>query len=280
MPPTPLSGGIPNLSGSLNWWQSILLAATSALLGIISVVMAQRGAGEGGMKPQVLFRYVPHFLLLFGILADAFTYQGVYWTSTIVGLGGYFASGLLDTILQGLASMIAYGFRRGAGAPAGSGMMSSVPPGTAIAQDGTYDGCTFQGGSTETVAVPPTLTASSSVMWYFIIDSVANHGFASAVGSIFAFMALYGAQVSSITKCMKDMGSGAMWGLIYGLIVAGVSYSIISNYGPDFLPSSVANAGGGTDSSGNKVGAPAPAPASTPGTGTKPATCPGGVCPT
>jgi len=265
------------MTGSLNWWQSILLAATSALLGIISVVMAQRGAGEGGMKPQVLFRYVPHFLLLFGILADAFTYQGVYWTSTIVGLIGYFASGPLDSILQGIASMIAYGFKRGTGAPAASDTIPSVTPGTAIAQDGTYDGCTFQGGSVESVAVPPTLTASSSVMWYFIIDSIANHGFASAVGSIFAFMALYGAQVSSITKCMKDMGSGAMWGLIYGLVVAGVLYSIISSYGPDYLPSSVANAGGGTDSSGNIVGAPKPA--STPGTGGTPTGCTGASCP-
>lgn len=255
------------MSGTLNWWQSILLAGTSALFGVVAVVMAQSGSGASP-KPQVLFRYVPHFLLLFGILADAFTYQGVYWTSTVVGLSGYFGGGLIDMILGNVMRLLG-SIRKHAGGPD----PPSAPVGKPIAQDGTYDGCTFGGGSPVTVAVPPTLTASSSVMWYYIIDSIDNRGFPSAIGTMVAFMALYGAQVMSIMGCMTNLGSGAGWGLVYGLIVAGILYSLIKSFGPQFLPSSVVNAGGSGGPSGTGTGASATG--STTGTGSTPTSCTG-----
>ena len=275
MPPPPVSSIDTNAPASLNWWQSILLAASSALLGILSVVMAQSGAG-GPPKPQVLFRYVPHFLLLFGILADAFTYQGVYWTSTVVGLAGYFATVPLSAIIDGIAGLLGRAWSRASGAPAAA---PAARVGTAITLDGSYDGCTFQGGSVESVPVPPTLTASSSVMWYFIIDSIDNHGFASALGSIFAFMGLYGAQVSSIKACITNFSSGAMWGLIYGLIVAGILYSLIKSFGPQYLPSSVVNAGGSGTAAGAGGNAAGGATTTTPGTGGAPTGCQGTSCP-
>jgi hypothetical protein len=131
--------------------------------------------------------------------------------------------------------------------------------------------------------VPPTLTASSSVMWYFIIDSIDNHGFASALGSIFAFMALYGAQVSSIKACITTFSSGAMWGLIYGLTVAGIVYSILKSVSPQYLPSSVVNAGGSgnpkADAAAAAAGAAGGATTSTSGTGGTPTGCAGASCP-
>ena len=281
MPPTPVSSINADTSGSLNWWQAILLAASSALLGILSVVMAQSNAG-GPPKPQVLFRYVPHFLLLFGLLADAFTYQGVYWTSTVVGLAGYFSSGILTTIIDGIVGLLSSAYGRATGAPA-SAAAAAPRIGTAVTQDGSYDGCTFQGGTVESMPVPPTLTASSSIMWYFIIDSIDNHGFASALGSIFAFMALYGAQVSSIKECITTFSSGAMWGLIYGLIVAGILYSIIKSVSPQYLPSSVVNAGGSgnpkADAAAAAAGLAGGATTSTLGTGSTPRGCTGASCP-
>ena len=266
MPPPPAtlpSGAAPDMSGTLNWWQSILLAATSALFGVVAVVMAQSGSGTGAPKPLVLFRYVPHFLLLFGILADAFTYQGVYWTSTVVGISGGLINVIIDKLMRLLGSI-----RSRAGGPP-----PSAPVGRPITQDGTYDGCTFAGGSPMTVAVPPTLTASSSVMWYYIIDSIDNRGFPSAIGTMVAFMALYGAQVMSIAGCMTNLGSGAGWGLVYGLIVAGILYSIIKSFGPQFLPSSVVNAGGSGGPSGTGMGASGTG--STTGTGSTPTSCSG-----
>jgi len=59
--------------------------------------MVQSGIGVGGAAtPNILFRYVPHFLLLFGLLADGFTYQGVYWTGTAAGLTGAVSGKVLD----------------------------------------------------------------------------------------------------------------------------------------------------------------------------------------
>jgi hypothetical protein len=206
---------------------------------------------------------------MFGVLADAFTYQGVYWTSTVAGIAGYFGGGVLDTILNGIASMLGKIRTRAGGAPA-----PSAPVGMPITQDGTYDGCTFQGGSVETLAVPPTLSASSSVMWYFIIDSIDNHGATSAIGSIVAFMGLYGAQVSSITKCITNLGSGAGWGLVYGLVIAGIFYAIMKSFAPNYLPSSVVNAGGSGGFSGIGTGSSSTSVASTAGTGAQPTACP------
>jgi hypothetical protein len=265
MPPPPVASGTPDIStSSLNWWQSILLAGSSALLGVLSVVMAQSGTG-GPPKPQVFFRYIPHFLLLFGILADAFTYQGVYWTSTVIGIAGYFGGGILDTVFGGIAGLMGKAYARAGGTPA-----AAVQP-TPIPVTGVYDGCTFGGGSATTVAVPPTLVTSASVMSYYLIDNIANHGFVSAVGGIFAFIALYGAHVSSIIGCMTDVTKGALGGLVYGLIVAGVCYSILQSFGPNYLPSSIVNAGGS--------GGPSGLVSSTPGSGNPPTACTGANCP-
>jgi hypothetical protein len=114
-------------------------------------------------------------------------------------------------------------------------------------------------------------------MWYYIIDSIDNRGFPSAIGTMVAFMALYGAQVMSIMGCITNLGSGAGWGLVYGLVIAGILYSIIKSFGAHFLPSSVVNAGGsgGPSGTGTGTGTGASGTGSTTGTGSTPTSCSG-----
>jgi len=233
MPPPPVTLSEP--SGSLNWWQSILLAGLSALAGVVAVIMVQSGIGVGGAAtPNILFRYVPHFLLLFGLLADGFTYQGVYWTGTAAGLTGAVSGKVLDATFGGLMKMFSW-----LSAKAGRGPPPAPAPPTPIVPDGNYDGCQVSGVSANTVAVPPTLTITATVLWYFIIDLIDNVGWTGALGSMVAFLALYTAQATSISKCITPGSNGAIWGIVYGLLTGGAYYAIVKSTYPRFLPSSV-----------------------------------------
>ena len=254
MPPPPIDVSQP--SGSLNWWQSIILAGLSALTGVVAVVVVQSGVGGGAAAtPALLFRYIPHFLLLFGVLADAFTYQGVYWTGTFAGVMGAVSGYGLDFLISGVMKILTAAFTRAGGAPP-----PAPPPPVAIPPSGTYDGCNISGETKTTVAVPPTLTMTASVFWFYLIDLIDNLGWTSSLGTILAFLSLYTIQAVSISKCMISPTTGPVWGLVYGLLTAGALYAIFKSSSPQYLPSSVVTSlrsgggGGGGGSSGGGGG--------------------------
>ena len=300
MPPPPLQFGtpkaLPNESkvGFLNWWQSIMLALSSALAGVVFVVLVQRGAGGGETPtPSVLFRYVPHFLMLFGVLADAFTYQGVYWTGTAAGIFGAIGAPVLERIISGVIGIVSSAFggagRRLAGATAAEAAAAAAAASAqaakdsapqSFAQDGSYDGCTFAGNSTTTSSVPQMLIVTSTILWYYTVDLIDNRGATGAIGTLISFLALYGAQYVAIKRCITPAGgstmNGALMGLVYGLVLGGVFYSVMKAFGPQFLPSSVITAvsrgtsGGAVDSNGVALNTNADA---TLGTGAAPTSC-------
>jgi hypothetical protein len=95
----------PTKKGYLNWWQSLLLAVGSTILGVVAAYFAMSGSGTGMSSGPSwimdLFKFAPHALMLFGLLADTFTYDGVYWTSTAVGVAAVAAHGPLETVTSG-----------------------------------------------------------------------------------------------------------------------------------------------------------------------------------
>ena len=93
--------------GYLNWWQSLILAFACTLAGVIAAVSATSGGvtlpnGEVSSWATDLLKLSPHALMLFGLMADAITYDGVYWTSTIVGLSAMPLHPQLEMIVSGL----------------------------------------------------------------------------------------------------------------------------------------------------------------------------------
>jgi hypothetical protein len=97
--------------GYLNWWQSLILAFACTLAGVIGAVMASTGGttlpgGEISTWATDLLKLIPHAMMLFGLMADAITYNGVYWTSTIVGLSAMPLHNPLESILSGLFSIV------------------------------------------------------------------------------------------------------------------------------------------------------------------------------
>lgn len=76
------------------WWSNLLAVLITAVVSVLGTLYATRprAPGEPSTPPVFLsffkdtLTYIPHILLLFGVLADMFTYQGVYSIPSLVGL--------------------------------------------------------------------------------------------------------------------------------------------------------------------------------------------------
>jgi len=244
----------PAPRGLLNWWQGLILAVSSAILGVAGAVAIIKGNGSGASTgpswAMMILRFVPHFLLMFGILADAFTYEGVYWTGTMVGILAIFAGPLLDLVGQGISAVGAKLFGK-----------EKTPP-TVAPQGGggEYPGCEIMSEKAVYAGSPQTLTVTASILSYYILDLVTNLSLLDAAGAIVAGMALFAGQVAAISDaaCVKDrVAMAAFMAGLYGIIIGGVSFGIIGSFAPSYLPSSVigGSAGGpGRSGPGGKGG--------------------------
>lgn len=229
--------------GLLNWWQGLILAASSALVGVIVAIMAKSGTGSPGSAPSwvmLILRFVPHFLLLFGVLADAFTYEGVYWTGTAVGLASIPLGYLLSLVAQQLARIPGLVMKGGADSPAST-------------LNGLYPGCSLTGVGNDK-GVPETLVITGSILSYYIFDLMFNLSVLDAAGAIVAAIFLYGGQAVAISECMTSPGTDATLAGISGLLIGGLCYTIISWTARNYLPSSILSgsisSGGGADARG------------------------------
>lgn len=217
----------PDPRGLLNWWQGLILAASSALIGVVAALMIL-----GGSTPKVdsgptwaiqLLRFVPHFLMLFGILADAFTYEGVYWTGTAVGLFSTVVAPYITGAITALMAAVKAQIDKRSGA-------------AAVAKGGAeYMGFKLLSPDSVETGTPETLVVSASILSYYIFDLVTNLSLIEAAGAIVAAMVLFAGQAFSITGgADKAALSGAL-----GVLIGGISFGLISALSPSYLPSSV-----------------------------------------
>ena len=226
--------------GLLNWWQGLILAVSSAILGVVAAIYIKGGGsapGEGPSWAMVLLRFVPHFLLLFGILADAFTYEGVYWTGTMVGVLATFVAPWLDTVASGMQAMIMNLMSKKDVAATGAGLLGGLAKMKGGAE---YLGCSLMAEG-KAGAVPQTLTVSASILAYYIFDLVLNMSLIDAAGAIVAALVLFGGQTMAISGCLDEgkTTQAAIFAGIYGIIIGGASYGVISTWAPGYLPTTV-----------------------------------------
>lgn len=243
----------PAPRGLLNWWQGLILAIASAIIGVAGAVAVMKGTGASSSGPSwamMILRFVPHFLMLFGILADAFTYEGVYWTGTMVGVVSIFAGPMLDYIGKGLMGLAAKLFSKGT--PAAAAPMQG---------GGEYPGCEIMSETAVEAGSPQTLTVTASILSYYILDLVTNLSLLDAAGAIVAGVILFAGQVAAISDaaCVKNrVAMAAFMSGMYGLIIGGISFMIIGSVAPNFLPSGVVGGATGgpgrTGANGKKEG--------------------------
>ena len=92
-PPPPTVSNTPPPS-DVPWWGALILAVLTAIVSVIGTVLFLRGgsASVPGAPPGIgqiftdIITFIPHILILFGVLADIFTLQGCYSIPSLVGL--------------------------------------------------------------------------------------------------------------------------------------------------------------------------------------------------
>lgn len=262
-PPAPLYPDVP-------WWAVLITAFVFAFLGII--VGAYFGVGgltstagkltAAGLAIDTI-SYIPHIILLFGVLADMFTLQGVWSIPSLVGLLSIFANAVFEYFWKGLDELFGAAqnvFKKGTA----SGSSAPVIPG-ATKQGGKrqaggelfdkYTGCEVQGfGSFNSPYAPQTLVVTATVFSYYCFDLIRNRGWINSIAAILSFLSLFIAEVVVIdmnkptgaTAACTVEGSGVQMGafaqgiraFFEGLLFGGVSYGVVQTYAPSRLPSS------------------------------------------
>ena len=237
--------------GYLNWWQSLLLAFACTLAGVIAAVMATTQQIDASGAPVAswvndLLKLVPHALMLFGIMADAITYNGVYWTSTIVGLSAMPLHGQLEYIINGLVILFE---KMMAG-------ISGPAPGDATKKEGAmsggngagplppFTGCGIMGGTIDpTHRTAQSLVVTASIISYFFMDLWLNRGIINALGVLTLGILLMGGQAMVISDCFKpgdkSLTAGVLYAMVFGVIIGGAYYAFFQSFYPMYLPSTV-----------------------------------------
>lgn len=257
------------------WWSNLITAVVTAVvctLGTAYALGGLKGTGSTGLPPAAslavdTITYIPHILLLFGVLADMFTYQGVWSIPSLVGLLSIFFNYLMQYFWKGLRELFLsaenvakVGATAAVAATAPISSVSSNPVPLSKEkqkQDGgaiippaffkNYDGCSVQGFSSwSTEFAPQTLVVTATVFCYYIFDLVRNRGWLNSAASIVMFGVFYAMQVGVLVMSggCGNPESGysstmqATMALFEGLVFGGSAYGIVQTYYPSRLPSS------------------------------------------
>lgn len=239
------------------WWAVLVTALACSLFAVVATVMLMRSkvsvnlpAGSGGGLAIDTLVYMPHILLLFGVLADMFTYDGVWSIPSLLGVMSIFLNFVFRYVWVGIDEL---GESVVDVAAKGLGPKPAATPGGARKDySQTYDGCSVQGfeGFASEYA-PQTLVITATVFSYYCIDLVQNRGWVNSIAAVIGFILAYVGQVavlatSSDGSCPPPPGlppkgtvSQAVRAMVEGLLFGGTSYGIVKTYYPTRLPSSV-----------------------------------------
>lgn len=259
------------------WWSLLIAIVLSAVATYLAVGQGSKPTLGSVSVPSVgslatdTISYIPHVLLLFGVLADMFTYQGVYSIPSLVGLLSiplnwvfkYFWIGFFDTtrkLGEILASTPKTGGASTPGTPNFAGWAPADPPpslfrrttGTSTGTDAPksssffkdYDGCTVQGFAwAASPYAPQTLVITATIFWYYILDLILNRGWVNATAAIVSFAIIFLAESAVVGDCAFDGVKinkyvRALMAASEGLLFGGSAYAVVQAYFPNFLPTS------------------------------------------
>jgi len=247
-PPTPKP-----LYPDTPWWASLIAVFFTAVVSILGTAYALgrlKGTPGASLPPAAsllvdTLTYFPHILLLFGVLADMITYDGVWSIPSLVGIISIFANFLMKYFWIGIQSFVTtskevvvnIGRQR---------TTTPTPTQSAGAEQGSffrnYDGCSVQGFEYfATEFAPQTLVVTATVFCYYIFDLVRNRGWLNSLAAILVFASVFIGQVAILSTCGNSPYSGtlqAMMALFEGIVFGGSAYGIVQTYYPTRLPTS------------------------------------------
>jgi hypothetical protein len=234
------------------WWSNLLAVLLTAIVSVLGTFYAMRPKAPGApsQPPAILsffkdtMTYIPHILLLFGILADMLTYQGVYSIPSLLGLLSipanwlmkFFWTGILGVYTQ-LVGVIQTG---PAPPPRVVGVVGGAAPGEFFRN---YDGCDVQGFSgLRSPYAPQTLVVTATIFSYYIFDLIQNRGWKNATATIVLGAVLFAAEALVIGSCAADApepgpGLKAVAALAEGLLFGGIGFATVQYTDQTRLPS-------------------------------------------
>ena len=233
-----------NAEATVPWYavliSSLLTGALVFLAASVKIPTAEPGK-PAGPSIGALFTetalFIPHALILFGIVADMFAYHGGYAIASGVGLAAIPLNTMLDYFWMGIGAIFDRSQRLFKGPSATS---VSTQTGGSITN---YTGCTVQGfESFKSAYSSQTLVVTASILVFYIFDLAMNKGIMSAVASIVLGLVMFGLQASSLStgNCFPaspGMAVTVLTSIANGIIIGGLFYGIMEAFGPQLLPS-------------------------------------------
>jgi len=228
------------------WWTNLVaVVLTMIVTAILSRMNVQgSGAATAGKIVTDTALFLPHALILFGIFADMFSYQGAYSLASVFGLSTLFLNKFVDYAWKGFWALIDLG-KKVAGVGKANASVAPTPAQRGGAVE-NYPGCYVQGFEGEffkSQYSSQTLVITATVLLYYIIDLWMNKGAGSAIGPLLAGTVLMILQISSMSSggCFPNDSIAMSVGtsLLNGLVFAFIFYFVMESYAPNLLPSKV-----------------------------------------
>jgi len=237
----------PSSQPSAPWWATLiamfLTAAATAYFMTPATQIPGAPPAVAGIAVDTIM-YMPHIILLFGVLGDMFTYDGVWSIPSLVGVLSIFLNFFMKYFWMGLQELWGKGkeIANIGNGPQPQQQGGAVLPGSFYKN---YDGCSVQGFEDwATQYAPQTLVITATVFCYYIFDIVRNRGWLNGLASILGFATVFLVQFS-VLKMNGGCGDGtwsgmsqAVMSLFEGIVFGGSAYGIVQTYYPERLPSS------------------------------------------
>jgi len=259
MPPPPTVSAPPTVApppppSDVPWWGALILAILTSIVSVIGTILFLRGqkpavpnAPPGiGMIFTDAITFLPHILILFGILADIFTLEGVYSIPSLVGLSSIPLHYVLQFLWTGVAAFLGDVYKMAMTAPQTSTtpvIPVTRPPATTGGAMSAWAGCEVYGfESLKSPYAPQGLVVTATIFWYYLLDLFMNRDPLDSIATALAFPLLFGLQVMQLKTCDNIVGSvmiKSTIALAEGFIIGGTGYGIVQSSIPDRLPSAV-----------------------------------------
>lgn len=235
-PPAPPPSDVP-------WWGALILAVLVSVVSVVGTIYVTKspataalpGAppGIGGLLTD-LIAYLPHVLILFGILADIFTLQGAYSIPSLAGLCALPLNKLLGLFWDGIGMVLADAYTL-----AMTGQhITARPPAPVLP---VTPGCEISGFEfLRSDYAPQGLVVTSTVFWFYLLDLMINRNPIDSAITWGAFIVFFGAQAYKLKSCSNLAGSFFIKlaiAFVEGFAIGGTAYGIVQATIPSRLPS-------------------------------------------
>lgn len=257
-PPTVSS---PPPQEMIPWWAALVTAIVTAIVSVLGTLYYLKGSrpsvpnappGVGILFTDAI-TFLPHILILFGILADIFTLRGAYSIPSLVGLLSIAIHYVMQFLWSGVTVMIGDLYNLIMTPPKDvpdiTAMFSGTNTGAQVGRlpaqvagaMSAWNGCEVYGfESLKSPYAPQGLVVTATIFWYYLLDLLNNRNALDSVATALAFPLFFGLQVWQLNSCDNMVGSVAIKSAIAvaeGFIIGGTGYGIVQSTIPERLPS-------------------------------------------